>query len=149
VSLSGTGFSRQIKEKMMSDGDNTASAEVFRLFKDESNEEPAEIETAEIIGMDFKLRMPVEVIRDNRAFCTHIGVDIDPETRIVTCRACGRQLDPVNVLLGMAERWRLVTYNVYKVREDTEKAVANLERLKKEEHNIKARIARMKKKIPQ
>ncbi len=132
----------------MSDGDNTAGAEVFRLFEDESNEEP-EIETAEIIGMDFKLRMPVEVIRDNRAFCTHIGVDIDPETRIVTCRACGRQLDPVDVLLGMAKRWRLITWNVEEVQRNLKKSRESLEELKREERNLKSRIARMKKKIVQ
>jgi hypothetical protein len=59
---------------------------------------------------------------------------------MVECDSCGTTLDPIQVLLEFAYQERSLIYAENKV----VKAEKRLEELKKEEKNIKSRLARAK-----
>lgn len=62
---------------------------------------------------------------------------IDNQSRLVTCKRCNRQLDPVDVLLQVADR-----YDDYlRISTETSTMRKQLEELRAEEKRIKARMA--------
>lgn len=69
------------------------------------------------------------------AHCRHIGSELDAETRTVTCRQCGKTLDPFDVLLEYARgerRWQ-------QWEQEQRAAAARVTQLKEEERKVKAR----------
>jgi ABC-type thiamine transport system substrate-binding protein len=79
--------------------------------------------------------------KDNAGFsCRHRNVSVCRQSRTVECDLCGTVLDPIQVLLDFAYLERTLVYNESKIKN----AHKVLEELKKEERNLKARIARIK-----
>jgi hypothetical protein len=88
-------------------------------------------------GQRDELGKQTEIKRGRRK-CHHRGtLDLDEETRAVTCGACGDPLDAFEVLLEYANRERRWQYYDKEVREAAER----LAELKKEEVRVKARTA--------
>lgn len=83
--------------------------------------------------------LPKERSYENR--CRHRRLSIDQEHRLVECKECGAEVDPFDVLWDYAVNERQL-YNVEKRRKEL---YEELNRLKREERNTKARLRRAKK----
>jgi FtsZ-binding cell division protein ZapB len=91
---------------------------------------------------DSNVRRPFEVSVRRGKFCRHRQTEVCGEERVVTCKVCGAVLDPIDVLLRMAQsRERLVFEKRYLSNEVNELKVARDE-LKREVRNLKGSIRR-------
>lgn len=77
-------------------------------------------------------------LRSPPGYCRHPHITIYRNTAVVECRDCKAWLDPVKVLEEYADNERALEYSRREVRRLREQ----LDELKREERNIKARIKR-------
>lgn len=68
--------------------------------------------------------------------CMHEFVAVRTKTRSVVCRSCGEPVEPYDVLFNVARSWESCTYK----REELERLQDEVDALKREEQNVKARI---------
>lgn len=78
-----------------------------------------------------------------KPWCAHRAVQVDEEKREVTCRSCGRVLDAFNVLLEYATNERNLVSRRKMLGEKLQRLHDEVERLKRDEKNIRARLARL------
>lgn len=74
-------------------------------------------------------------------YCSHSHSIVDNNARIVKCRACGAELDPIAVLWQLAHKADSFRW----MAEEKRRLEARVAELKKEEVNIKARIRNARK----
>lgn len=87
-------------------------------------------------------RMLTTTGHDRRPWCGHQRVTLDTETRRVHCRECGREVDAFDALHTIArdgERW---LEQRDELRRQARRAADDLEELKRDERNAKARKRR-------
>lgn len=89
-----------------------------------------------VIDLDLSEKRPVEITKRAYRKCQHRYVDVDDVLRKVHCRKCGTELDPIQVLIGLATEYRLRDYKI--------KQLEDLEH-KRERRNFKAREQRQAK----
>jgi len=70
-----------------------------------------------IIKLDVGDRRPVKSHRGNLHDCKHWPVIVDERLRTVECEKCGTLLDPVQVLIEIANYYREVDYRLREMRE--------------------------------
>jgi len=96
-----------------------------------------------------KVEKPFELTRRRGKHCLHRATEVCGEERIVTCKTCGATLDPIEVLVMMAGyRERLMFENKH-ARDQRDRVRAELEELKRDVRNTKARIRRNTPKAPE
>jgi len=83
-------------------------------------------------------------VRQERTFspCSHRRSSVDSNARIVRCRDCKAQLDPVDVLARLARDREAEVRAAQHTRRELEYLQREVSKLKREEANAKARIRR-------
>ena len=92
----------------------------------------SETKDTEIITLNTKERPPVALKKKDFIHdCRHHDVVVDEKTRTVGCGKCGAQLDPIQVLIELAYRYREVDYKLRQMKEYEEKVKRQNERSQK------------------
>ena len=92
---------------------------------------------ADIDSMKNFIQKPVP---DNVKYCQHLGVIVDEFERNVTCRRCGKALDPFDYLLSVAKKETRVDWDLRQLREEIKRHRSVLESMQREEVNCRGRI---------
>jgi hypothetical protein len=82
--------------------------------------------------------------------CDHrrAGVTVDEQARTVRCRGCQVEMDPIAVLGSLAHQRENLVHAGFRLRDEVESLSTRVERLRKDETNVKARIRAAKKRAP-
>lgn len=99
------------------------------------------LDRAQNMGEAALAELPVLQRHAPRA-CSHERSWVDPHARTVNCRDCGIALDPIDVLTEIAARRERVVYHGRRMRRAADYLEHEVERLKREERNAKARLKR-------
>jgi hypothetical protein len=95
-----------------------------------------------------EVKDPGPFIRRKRGkYCSHLSVLVNGEQRVVTCRACGADLDPIAVVLSFAHEWERYEASINVQKSEAERRLVSLEEVKRQERNAKSRLARLRKRI--
>ncbi len=78
--------------------------------------------------------------------CKHLQTLVCEETHTVTCKDCDAPVDPVLALLRIAQSWDVAVDKMDHLRKEIGRLVFRVAELKRDEHNTRARIKRLKKK---
>jgi hypothetical protein len=83
---------------------------------------------------------PVE--RERHPWCGHRSGTVDAEARTLTCRECGRAVDPIDFLETLAADWEHHARTRDAIKEETERRGRELKEVKRLLRNAKARLRR-------
>jgi hypothetical protein len=74
--------------------------------------------------------------------CHHTdhGVWVDPDKRVVTCRGCAAELDPISVLAGLAHRYEALVDAGLTRQHEVQRLTKAVAQLTRAEKNAKARV---------
>ena len=92
-----------------------------------------------------EIRLPVTV-KAQKAFCSHPGILLDPDYRVVECQKCGAVIDPFDYLVEWANHDRNLNTMRRRIKREIKIKSKILEDLKRQEQNTKVRIKRLVKK---
>lgn len=93
-----------------------------------SDEERSDAQVINLASLRPGERAPIVEAPRKYTGCQHPQVEVDARLRTVQCADCDVTLDPVQVLLDMADRYRRTEYLVREQREIAEKAQAKREK---------------------
>lgn len=91
-------------------------------------------------------RVPAFECKPRKRGCYHQYFILDNEKREVTCRKCGVVVDAFDALVTVSLDWTQYVSNQKMCREESDKAAARLEELKRQERNARARLKRLEQK---
>ena len=104
---------------------------------------------ADILHLPDREGRPLVDASDRRR-CPHLrtGRTVHAESRVVVCRRCGAQMEPIDVLLEIADSNASLVAWRKSLRKEGDALVERIETLKRDERNAKARLARAERKEP-
>lgn len=85
--------------------------------------------------------------RDRLNHCRHMQVIADEKTRSLICESCGTVIDPFEYLWAIACKDDRLDYRKTRLEKEIKKLMPELEDLKRQERNIKARVRTAKAKL--
>lgn len=116
------------------------------MNEEDENEDP------KLVLLDLRQgpeRPPAPVFELIRHECRHIWeVEVDARERIITCKRCKERLDPFDVVLMLSSYEARLWGNLSFVRNACVRAHEELEDLKRQIRNAKARIRRISTREP-
>lgn len=77
----------------------------------------------------------------------HPAFFVDEHTRKITCRWCGSEIDPIEVLIGLSKKERHFVHWLEAYRRETQDLKVEIEKLKAERKNLRAAVAAARKKL--
>jgi transcription initiation factor TFIIIB Brf1 subunit/transcription initiation factor TFIIB len=95
-----------------------------------------------VIRLD-RTRIPAEP-RRNDHICRHRLVLVCEKTRMLECKACGQVIEPFDFMWQWANRDRNLEHTREAMKRDVERLTRELEDLKTDEKNTRARLKRLK-----
>lgn len=99
---------------------------------------------SKIIQFNPSERLPI-IVKEREGYCIHNYVILDEKTRMLECGDCGQIIEVYDYMHEWAMGDRRLSLTRKSLRRDIKKLSAELEDLKREEKNIKARIRRANK----
>ncbi|HAF5259464.1 TPA: hypothetical protein H1809_000782 [Salmonella enterica] len=84
-----------------------------------------------------------------KPYCHHASVRVDEKERQVRCKICGAVVEPFDWMLSVAKRETRLADDVKQLRQEERERRKNIEKLIQIERNVKARIRRATKLIPE
>jgi len=98
-----------------------------------------------VISIDFRNAKPSITVSEGRdRYCRHGAVQLEKQTRLVTCKWCGAALDPFDVLMGEARRQTNHWHNGNHLAREETRLREQLEDVKRKLRNAKAALKRAK-----
>lgn len=88
------------------------------------------------------------VDKDPWSHCQHGRITLDEHQRSVTCRDCGRVLDPFQFLQQQADLLRRAWSNHDSAQHKVQELVDRIAALKKEHDSLLGKVRRLKEKMP-
>ena len=82
------------------------------------------------------------IVKNPEKYCDCVQILIRIEDRTIVCRDCGRVLDPFDYMVTAAEKDYNFYYRNKENYEIRERLIKGIDKLKRKERNIKARIRR-------
>ena len=76
--------------------------------------------------------------------CRHGHTTINEKRRLVECDACGTCIEPYDYIYMVAKREVSIRYDIKSLLAERAELRRQIERLKKDKHNVKAQINRLK-----
>jgi len=77
-------------------------------------------------------------------YCPHDNILVSEFERSIKCRLCGAQLDPFGYLLSLAKKETRLDFQLRTLRSEIDRRRLEVENLKREETNTRARIKNAK-----
>lgn len=91
---------------------------------------------------------PISITPAPFGFCNHELITLDEHRRLVICSQCDRAIDPYDYLLGNARTLQRAWTNYAELQRRASAKVESIEALERTEKNLKAKVARLKEKVP-
>ena len=79
--------------------------------------------------------------------CKHMNCDVDEHLRTVTCKHCGKNIDPFDWILTVAKAEKMAYISALSVDAETKRRRKAIEEMKRVETNYKSRIKNAKNKL--
>ena len=95
---------------------------------------------------DRILPKPTLLPKKVKRYCPCRSVLVIEQTRMLECQKCHRAIDPFDYLFKLAKKQDVLDMSVKMMMREKENLVKELENLERQRRNLKARVARAKRK---
>lgn len=117
-------------------------------MSEEQGPAPERRSDAKVIAVDFRrgehahAEVLLTVDRQEITGCGHRHQVIDETLRVIRCKDCDSQLDPIEVMLGWARNWGRYADSVQWLANEKKRLEEELARVKREVANARAQLRR-------
>lgn len=99
---------------------------------------------SKVIKVDFAAEAPARNRKRSADGCAHRTVLVSESSRMLECKRCGEQIDPIWQIARWAAQWERVEAWRDSASKERERLAAEVAELKRERNNLKRQVKRAK-----